>query len=625
MRNSRLFKLLAVLFAFSLIAAACGDDDDSEGGEGTEQDGSGDEGGETEETQPPAPDTDAEASGTLVWVHEQEPPDLHLDDPENNLSIASWILQSMYEGLYGVSAATEFFPELLDGEAEVVENEDGSVSINYTLRDGLTWSDGEPLTSEDVAWWYDIIAEGCETDEDGTIADSGEGCVYLIGSVQGYDKITSVDVTSDTEFTINFVEFFAGWKGLFNRLYPSHAFGEGAGAAEVNEALRELTNADGEILPASGPMVFDSWERGSRMNLVRNAEYHGSNSPDVRNTGAALVEGVEIQFVPDTDTQVNALLAGEAQIIFTQPQTQFETLASNEDFTVAASAGPVYEHWGFNLLNPHLSKPEVREAIAYALDKNEVMAGLYEPLFGDLLPSAGLGNTYWMSNQPAYVDHQAMYDGPQIDQAAAKLEEAGYTQGADGVWEHPEDGRLSLRVGTTGGNALREDQQQIIQQQLADAGIEIIIDNVPGGAYFSERPFAPDAIAASTTQGAEGDPTIWDITQFAWVGGPWPGGNTAAFQTGSGNNPYGFSNPDFDAKAAECETIVDDDARADCYNEADTFVTTLENGPNGLVVIPLTQKPSFYGYTSALSGAAVSPDANDAGPLVNVVDYQFAS
>jgi peptide/nickel transport system substrate-binding protein len=46
----------------------------------------------------------------------------------------------------------------------------------------------------------------------------------------------------------------------------------------------------------------------------------------------------------------------------------------------------VYEHWGFNLLNPHLSKPEVREAIAYAIDKGEVLEGLYTPLFGDLLP-----------------------------------------------------------------------------------------------------------------------------------------------------------------------------------------------------------------------------------------------
>jgi peptide/nickel transport system substrate-binding protein len=609
-RKSNLWKVLALLFSVSLIAAACGGDDGDDEGSGTEEDGGGGEG-------------EGADGGTLIWVHEQEPSDMHLDDPANNLSITSWILQSMYEGLYGVSSDGTFIPELLDGEAEVVENEDGTVDVNFTLREGLTWSDGEPLTSADVEWWHNIIVEGCATEEDGTIDADSEDCVFLIGSRDGYEAVTNFEVASDTEFTVSFVSFFAGYPGMYNRVYPMHAFGEGAGAAEVNEVLRELEGPDG-ILPASGPMVFESWDRGSSMNLVRNDSYHGSVSPEVENDGVAHVDGVEIQFVADTDTQVNSLLAGESHIIMTQPQTQFETLAESEDFTVDSKAGAVYEHWGFNTLNPHLAKPEVREAIAYALDKGEVITGLYEPLFGDLLPVEGLGNTYWMSNQPAYEDHQTEYAGAQIEEAQAKLEEAGYTQNSDGIYEHPEDGVLTLRVGTTGGNALREDQQEIIQQQLGDAGIDITIDNVPGGDYFSERVFAEDSILASTTQGAEGDPTIWDITQFAWVGGPWPGSNTSAYQSGGGNNAYAFANPDFDAKAAECETMTDDDERAACYNEADKYVTTMEMGDDGLVVIPLTQKPSFFGYLSSeLASAGVAPDANDAGPIVNVVDFQF--
>ena len=608
-RKRRLWVSLALLSSLALVAAACGDDSDSA------DDPSEEPGEEPSEGTP---------GGTLIWVHEQEPSDLHLDNPENNLTATSWILQSMYDGLYGITSETTFFPELLAEEAEVVENEDGTFTLNYTLRDDLVWSDGEPLTSADVEFNYNFIVEGCTTEEDGSITGDGEGCVYLLGSRIGYDQITAFEATSETEFSITLAQFFSGYKTLFERIYPAHGFGEGAGAAEVNAALPELTGPDG-ILPASGPMVFESWERGSRMTLVRNEEYPGSVSPDVENTGVAHVDGVEIQFVADTDTQVNALLAGEAHVIMTQPQTQFETLAESDDFSVESQAGPVYEHWGFNTLNAHLAKAEVREAIAFALDKAEIIELLYAPLFGDLLPTEGLGNTYWMSNQPAYEDHQAEYAGAQVDEARASLEAAGYVEGADGVYEHPEDGRLSLRVGTTGGNRLREDQQQIIQQQLADAGIEIVIDNVPGGEYFSERVFAEGSILASQSQGAEGDPTIWDITQFAWVGGPWPGGNTSAFLTASGNNPYAFANAEFDELAASCDTIADEDEAATCYNEADTYVTTLENGDDGLVVIPLTQKPSFYGYlTSALATGAISPDADDAGPLVNVVDYQFS-
>jgi peptide/nickel transport system substrate-binding protein len=335
----------------------------------------------------------------------------------------------------------------------------------------------------------------------------------------------------------------------------------------------------------------------------------------------------QINFVTDTDAQINALLAGEAQIVMTQPQLQFEQLAASEDFTVAASAGPVYEHWGFNLNNPHLSDVLVREAMALAMDKGEVMEGLYAPLFGDLLPAGGLGNTYWMSNQSPYVDHQgeAGYGAGDVDGAKAKLEEAGYTLGADNIYEHPEKGRLTLRVGTTGGNRLREIQQQLLQARYAEAGIEIVIDNVEGGAYFGEQPFAADSILCATTGGAEGNCGLWDIAQFAWVGGPWPGSNSAAYRGGSENNAYGYNNPEFDALADQCDATVDNDERAACYNEADKYITTTEIDPNGLVVIPLTQKPSFYGYTSQLSQAAVSPDANSAGPLVNVVDYQFAA
>ncbi|MDY7100379.1 MAG: peptide ABC transporter substrate-binding protein [Actinomycetota bacterium] len=618
-------RLLAVLFAFTLVAAACGDDDDD--GESTddttEEDGGEDEGEEGDESDEGAEDEGGEEGaagvdgGELIWIHEQEPPDLHLNDPNNNLSITSWLVQGMWESLWGVAGDTTFFPELLADEPEVTDNGDDTYTIDMVLRDGLTWSDGEPLTAEDVEFTFNVVME---TD------DAGE-FVYLIGDRTGWDQITDFTVNSDTEFSVTFDGFYSGYKALWSgsmSVMPSHAFGEGAGAAEVNEALREWQGADG-TLPSSGPLLFGEWERGVSMTFNRNDSYHGSVSPDVENTGVAHVDTVVVSFATDTDTEIQALKAGEAHVIFSQPQTDFGAeLATDEMFTVASLAGPVYEHWGFNLLNPHLAKPEVREAIAYALDKEQVVTALYEPLFGDLLPTAGLGNTYWMSNQPDYEDHQTEYAGANVDAAREALEAAGYVD-EGGVYTHPEDGALSLRVGTTGGNALRELQQELIQAQLGEAGIEITIDNVPGGAYFSERPFSEQAVAAATTQGAEGDPTIWDITQFAWVGGPWPGGNTAAYRTGSGNNPYAYANPAFDELATECDATVDEAERAACYNEADTLVTQLTDDGQGLVVVPLTQKPSFYAYNNELlAGAAVSPDANDAGPLVNVVDYQFA-
>ena len=160
---------------------------------------------------------------------------------------------------------------------------------------------------------------------------------------------------------------------------------------------------------------------------------------------------------------------------------------------------------------------------------------------------------------------------------------------------------------------------------MKDAGIEIVIDNVEGGAYFGEVPFSADSILCSESGGTEGNCDIWDITQFAWVGGPWPGGQSASYLSGSGNNPYGYLNPAFDAQSDVCDATVEDQARADCYNGLNEWVTTLGPDPvTGLFMLPLTQKPDFFGCTSALAVCAVSPDTNDGGPLVNVVDYLFA-
>ena len=624
-------KLLAVAAASALIFAACGSDDDTSAPEGTDAAETGDttetetettEGGETETTEG-GDMVEGSDGGTLVWAHEQEPPDMHLDDPENNLSITSWIRSALIEGLHGISGATEYYPELLDGEATLTENEDGTVTAAYTLRDGLVWSDGDDLTADDVKWTYDAIMAADGTDEEGAPA-----YIYLLGDRTGWDTVTDFTVTSPTEFSITWESFYAGWQAVLNEVYPMHQFSEdpATAAAELNDALREW-NVGGEVIASSGPMIFDSWQKGVQMNLVRNDNYNGSNSPDAKNDGVAFVDGVQINFVTDTDAQINALKAGEAQIVMTQPQLAFEELAGDETFTVASSAGPVFEHWGLNLNNTHLAKAEVREALAFAMDKTEVMAGLYTPLFGDTLPAEGLGNTYWLSNQSTYENHagDAGYGAGDIESAAAALESAGYALNGSGIYEHPEDGVLSLRVGTTGGNRLREIQQELIQAQMKDAGIEITIDNVEGGAYFSEVPFSEGSIECSTSGGASGNCDIWDITQFAWVGGPWPGGQTASYRAGGENNPYGFANDEFEALADECDATVDADERAACYNELDKFVTTLEKDPvQGLFMLPLTQKPSFYGYTGALAQAGVAPDAQGAGPLTNVADFQFA-
>jgi peptide/nickel transport system substrate-binding protein len=614
-------RLVAALGAIALVASACGGGDETAAPEPAPDAGDTDDTDDTGDTDdaPSGGDYCAEGGESqLVWAHEQEPPDLHLEDPNNNLAATSWVRQALWESPYGISAETAWIPELV--ESENIEETDEGWRYSFTLRDGLQWSDGEPITGETAKGTFDNMMEGYDY-------ETGEGGIYLYGSreADGYSLIDpdSWEIDGQT-YSFTTAEFYSGYQGWFlNGFHPIHLVTD---AATANEAMPEW-QLDGEPLPSSGPMVFSQWNRGVSIELVRNDDYHGANPdhPDVQNDGVACTSGVLINYAADTDALINSMLAGEADFIMAQPQIAFgERIATDDNFTVASEAGPVYEHWGLNTHNEHLQDPDVREALAFAMNKQRVMEALYTPLFGDVLPAEGLGNVYWMSNQEPYVDHaaEAGYGAGDGESAAALLEGAGYEQNGNGIWEHPERGELSLRVGTTGGNQLRELQIQILQEDLRQLGWDIQIDNVPGGAYFGERPFAAEAIECSTSGGTAGDCTIWDITQFAWVGGPWPGSGHTSFLSGSGNNPYGYANPEFDAKAQECDATVDEGERADCYNELSSYVTTRMIDDDGLVVLPLTQKPSFYAYSNVnLLRSAVSPDAQAAGPLVNVMDY----
>ena len=167
--------------------------------------------------------------------------------------------------------------------------------------------------------------------------------------------------------------------------------------------------------------------------------------------------------------------------------------------------------------------------------------------------------------------------------------------------------------------------QRTLAEQLTAAGFEVAIDNIPGGDYFRQRPFSEFAMAAASSGGAEGDPEVWDVTQFAWVGGPWPGGQSGAYRSRVSSNPYGFANPEFDVRANECDATVDDGERADCYNELDTFASTLDRSEDGLFVVPLMQKPRLYGFANGrLSAVGAAFDSDWGGPLVNVVDFELA-
>ncbi|MFV0259463.1 MAG: ABC transporter substrate-binding protein [Acidimicrobiales bacterium] len=623
-RRPALGPLLAVVLALVLVGCS------------RDADGTGAVGGSTVVISPPAtlpvaPVDDAvEAAagdaglpaatagdGVVVWAHDREPPSLHVDDPDNGTEIASWIRQGLVEGLFGIGPDLAMVPELVAGEPVVTVNNSGTVDIAYELRAGLRWSDGTALTAGDVAYTHRIIVEGCLVDADGSIVDgAADGCIYRMANRVGYDLVTGITVTDETHFTVHLTSYFPGWRQLYTEVFAEHAFG--ANADEVNENLQHWQGPAG-VLPSSGPMLFSQWVTGERVDLVTNPEYHGSVFPGAPGSGPATVAGVRIVFVPDVADRVALVGSGRAHLLVAGLDPAFAPVVSSEGVTVASVAGQAYELLGVNLLNSHLRTAAVREAVAYAVDKRAVVEALYRPLIGDAVAPDGLGNTYLMANQVGYEDHQGGYGRADPEAAATALATAGYTRGPDGVFVHPDAGRLTLRLVTTGGVAIREAEAGLLADQLNAAGFDVRVELLPGGLFYEQGPFSPDALAAAGSAGADGDPNRWDLAVFGWASGPWPGGVSGLFRSSSSINPFGFSNPQFDAAASDCDAKTDDAERVACYNALDVYVTSTGNGPDGLFVIPLSQRPPLVALAGGLTGLGPVVDSPWGGPLPAMV------
>jgi peptide/nickel transport system substrate-binding protein len=155
------------------------------------------------------------------------------------------------------------------------------------------------------------------------------------------------------------------------------------------------------------------------------------------------------------------------------------------------------------------------------------------------------------------------------------LEKAGFTKGKDGIYEKGGK-KLQLRLSTTAGNKLREQQGVLIQSQLKTVGIDIRIDNSDNKTLFGTR--LP-----------KGD---FDIANFGWVGTPFPASAAEQiYQTGSASNFGKYSDPAVDDLIKKATAEIDFTKRTALLNQADVAMWT--DLPN----IPLYQKPTFIAFS----------------------------
>jgi peptide/nickel transport system substrate-binding protein len=448
MRNRRaLLRLFALLMSLSLIAAACGGDDDDDdddaagGGEDPTETTAEDEGGDDEPV----------AGGTLVLGAEQEP---ECVDWIASCAGASWGIWTL--GAYTMPRVHDFDQEtgelvpsaLMASEPTLEDDEAGGMTVTYEIAEEAVWSDGEPITSSDFKYTWEQITTG----ED-------------IYDKTGYEKITEIDDSDPKVAVVTFGEDFAPWRDLFGGfygVYPSHILSGGDRNAQMNDGYEW----------SGGPWKLEEWVKGTEIRLIPNENYWGQQPH---------LESVVFRFVPDTAAEVEAIKSGQVQAIYPQAQLELEELTDLPGYEFSVIDSLNYEALWFNTDKPGLDNVVVRQALAYATDRQAIVDALFKPVNPEIEPIDGFitpANSKWYQDPFDVYQHD-------LDKVAELMEGDGWTKGDDGVWE--KDGqRASFELNSTAGNARRERTGEILQAQWAEAGFELNLNFTEAGTLFGE-------------------------------------------------------------------------------------------------------------------------------------------
>ncbi|HRP99381.1 MAG TPA: peptide ABC transporter substrate-binding protein [Terrimesophilobacter sp.] len=443
-------------------------------------------------------------------------------------------------------------------------SEDG-LEITFELRDGITWSDGEPFTAEDLAFTVDVAQN-----PDAAALPSPE-----------YASITGTEVIDDLTLKVTLSKPELGYLELFRTTLPKHRFT--SSAIGLDDPLVRLPLG-------TGPFVFDEWRSGDEIILSANENYWlDPNLPHL--------DGVTIKITPDQQTATAGFLAGDYDTMFFISGGDFPAIAEAVEegapfhLQIDKQQPGFVEYLWLNhsdqgnpaVGHPVLSDPAVREAIDLGIDR--------ETIVNELLDGMGVLSGAFISSGFGSVWRSATKYDPQA--AADVLEDAGWVLGPDGVRER--DGvRASLRFQTISGDQDRVLYQQVIQQNLADLGIELTIDNVPAGQIFA--PYEAGGLLATgdydiimSRDGRYADPGLWVYT-FASISIP------SEENGGQGFTYSHWRNAEYDELGYLASITLDFDERAALLAQIDElFVSERVAIPVFATVLGLAWSTSLEG------------------------------
>ncbi|MFE3458162.1 ABC transporter family substrate-binding protein [Nocardiopsis aegyptia] len=466
-----------------------------------------------------------------------------------------------HTGQWQPDGTYEYNMDVLAEEPTLINDDldEGPFQYSFTLADDAVWSDGEPMTGEDIR--VSVMMSASPDAGYCTTCDSRGGTTA--------DMVEEMEVDGKTiTFTLKEGLADAEWMSQVDAhstgggFYPAHLAEENGWDVDDPDELGEYFTWLHETRPewSGGPYMITDGDLENQVVKEPNPEWWGE---------APQLDRIIMPFNTDESTFVNAINNGEIDGANPAQYSEdvMQELEGLPQVTLSVGEGNIWEHVDLNLENEWLEDIELRRAIFTAIDRDDIA----NRNFGAGYPEYELKNNHIFGNDsPHFTD--VIGDSGQgsgdTEAAIEILEEAGYELDGDTLMLDGEQvGPLRLRATDT---QTRSTSLQLIQAHLAEIGIEAEIEVIDDlGGVLAEQDY--------------------DIIQFGWSGTPYFTTSPEQYwHSGSGSNFGKLSNDEVDELVEAVGGASSQEEAAEYANEAASLVV------DEAYVLPIMHEPNYF-------------------------------
>ena len=357
-------KILALLLAAAMVfaLAACGS---SEAPAATEA--------PADATEAPA---EAAASSLAVCLaSEPDTIDPALNSAVDGATLVSHLFSGLAKWAQDETGALVIVPDAAAELPEGVANEDGTVTYTYTLRDGLKWSDGQPVTAADFAFAWNRAASPALAADYGYMFDVVDGYAEMWetdadGNIVNPDAKLNVTAVDEKTLEVTLANSVAYWNELL--AFPTYF------PVREDVVADEAWATDPSTYVSNGAYTMTGWEHNSVITLEKNPNYVDADE--------ILMDKIEFYLSDDSNNMLTNFENGTWQLIDDVPTNEIANLKTEypDEFVVAGQIGTYYVCWNINEAilpasstltgaEAEAAKAEIRNAIALLFDRNYIV------------------------------------------------------------------------------------------------------------------------------------------------------------------------------------------------------------------------------------------------------------